>query len=116
MSGAPVKVSVRICSEHGEQRYRGNRCCKCESKKIAEWRRKTKRTLVEMFGGKCVRCGYDRSYAALQLHHRDPATKKFGIARKGHTKALDKQIEEAKKCDLLCANCHAEEHHSSVAD
>jgi hypothetical protein len=108
MPGQAAKISTRVCETHGEQRYRGNRCCKCESEKVADWRRKTKRTLVDMFGGKCVRCGYDRSMAALQFHHIDPATKKFGIAAKGHTKALADQIEEAKKCILVCANCHAE--------
>jgi hypothetical protein len=53
-------------------------------------------------------CGYDRCSAALTFHHVDPSTKKFGIAAGGLARALSKLREEAAKCVLLCANCHAE--------
>jgi hypothetical protein len=55
-----------------------------------------------------VICGYDRCDAALQFHHRDPALKDFSLGVRGITRGIDKLREEAKKCVLLCATCHAE--------
>ena len=38
----------------------------------------------------------------------DPATKAFALSSEGVTRSLDSAREEAAKCVLLCANCHAE--------
>lgn len=76
-------------------------------KKHRERRRDLKRRLVALFGGKCQVCTYSRSLSALDFHHLDPAKKEFAIAR------MDKfslMVEEAKKCMLLCSNCHHEVH------
>ncbi len=48
-----------------------------------------------------------RYVGALQFHHRDPATKAFEVSRQGITRSLDRLRLEARKCVLLCANCHA---------
>lgn len=83
---------------------------KCKNKQaVTDKRRKNKRDLVAALGGKCVRCGYDKSYAALQFHHHSD-DKSFGLSSGGVTKSYAKLLEEAKKCELICANCHAEEH------
>ena len=69
--------------------------------------KKRKKDLVSVLGGKCCICGFDAYIEALDFHHIDPTTKNFGLgASNAVTKALDKQLEEAKKCVLLCANCH----------
>ena len=73
---------------------------------------KRRAILLSIHGGKCIKCGYSQCPAALQFHHRDPATKKFKlstpfIARRDWRTVL----VEANKCDLLCANCHAEHHY-----
>lgn len=68
-----------------------------------------KRKLVEYHGGKCVRCGYDKFYGALTFHHRDPNEKEFKIST-ANILGWDKLLAESEKCDLLCLNCHAEEH------
>jgi hypothetical protein len=58
-----------------------------------------------LFG--CVRCGYKKCARALHYHHIDPTTKEFGIGNCGS--AGNARIEkELAKCQLLCANCHAE--------
>jgi hypothetical protein len=44
----------------------------------------------------------------LQFHHRDPTTKRFSLAGGGIARSLERAREEAAKCVLLCANCHAE--------
>jgi len=54
----------------------------------------------------CQRCGYDKYAGALDFHHRDPLTKKFLVGNR----ALSSAVEEARKCDLICANCHREIH------
>jgi hypothetical protein len=59
-------------------------------------------------GGACVACGYDRCMAALQFHHLRPDEKQFSLGRKGVARSLEKARAEARKCVLLCANCHAE--------
>ena len=66
-----------------------------------------KAELVKMLGGKCSECGYDKSIRALSFHHLDPATKQFDISNGHLLKEWDIVVEEAKKCKLLCLNCHA---------
>lgn len=80
------------------------------ARSVVEWRRRTKARLVEMFGGRCVRCGYAAHVAALAFHHRDPDSKSFAISVDGVPRAWHRLVEEATKCDLLCANCHREVH------
>ena len=86
----------------------GWRCGRCRSEDVSNWRRRAKRKLVELAGGCCAICGYDRYMGALQFHHRDPSTKAFALSRKGHARAFAELEAEAAKCVLLCANCHAE--------
>jgi hypothetical protein len=59
-------------------------------------------------GGSCALCGYDRCLAALQFHHVDPSTKDFALAMFGLSRSLERMRAGARKCVLLCANCHAE--------
>lgn len=76
-------------------------------------RRKRKADLVAAYGGRCVDCGYGACPEALQFHHRDPATKDFGL---GHFNgSLARLIAEAAKCDLVCANCHRIRHANQAA-
>lgn len=81
-----------------------------EARAVVEWRRRTKARLVALFGGRCMRCGYDDHLPALVFHHRDPSSKSFAISVDGVPRAWHRLIEEAGKCDLLCANCHREVH------
>jgi transposase-like protein len=84
------------------------RCRKCRMERVTEWRRRTKRRLVEEAGGCCRLCGYDRCMAALQFHHRNPSEKSFPMSLQGVPRRLEVLRREAVKCVLLCANCHAE--------
>ena len=69
-----------------------------------------KHQVILMRGGKCERCGYDKCEDALCFHHRDPSTKKFQLSMQSGSTKWEDYLEESKKCDLLCLNCHAEEH------
>lgn len=90
--------------EHNEDRRKV-----CGSCRIRRSRAKTKARAVELMGGKCVRCGYNKSMRALQFHHLDPTQKdmQISVSRNSSWKKIE---EEIKKCILVCANCHAEVH------
>ena len=71
-----------------------------------------KLTLIKMKGGCCEHCGYSKNNAALQFHHQDPNEKEYSLdMRKLSNSTWEWCLSEAEKCKLLCANCHAEEHH-----
>ncbi|HSK49784.1 MAG TPA: hypothetical protein VK889_04725 [Solirubrobacterales bacterium] len=107
------KKETMVCRRHGSTLFilegRGSyRCTRCRAEAVGRRRRVVKRTLVEEAGGKCVICGYSRCQRALQFHHLDPTTKKFHLGHAGHCRSLARSRAEARKCVLLCANCHAE--------
>lgn len=91
-----------------------NRCKECQNsfnmlKKTRH--QQIKKALIEEFGGKCIRCGYNKSYMAMDFHHRDPLTKNDSISNMINKGCKWEDIlNEAHKCDLLCSNCHREEH------
>lgn len=101
------------CAKHGMTTFRlraagGYRCAKCGADAVTRRRRKIKRILVLEAGGACSLCGYDHCLAALEFHHVVPADKRFSMSHRGVTRSLARAREEAQKCVLLCANCHAE--------
>ena len=79
---------------------------------ITAIRHAIKRQLVEYKGGKCCKCGYNKSIKALQFHHLNPNEKEFTIASNLRLSDFNMQnyYNEVDKCLLLCANCHAEIH------
>lgn len=88
-------------------------CKSCYVKVTLLNQRKVKEKCVEYKGGKCERCGYDKCVGALHFHHRDPSQKDFEISKRNSirfTKNKELFLQEVDKCDLLCANCHAELH------
>lgn len=102
-----------MCEKHGDKFIavwsNKNRCKVCSQERVTEQRRRNKINLVLYFGGKCVKCGYNKCITALTFHHKDPSKKEFGISC-GNYKSFAKLVEEAKKCHLLYHNCHSEEH------
>ena len=114
MSGeSDPRYVIRECRRHGAQRFvlegRGYyRCTRCRMERVAQWRRNAKEKLVAEAGGRCALCGYDRYIGALQFHHLDPSQKAFGLSVRGITRSMAKLRAEARKCVLLCSNCHAE--------
>jgi transposase len=105
---------LRSCPRHGTTRFirrgddKGWRCLRCRSEAVTRRRQKVKEILVREAGGQCVLCGYDRYVGALGFHHLDPVTKRFSLSALGVARSIDRARAEARKCVLLCANCHAE--------
>lgn len=78
----------------------------------ASERRKRFRKEVDAFkaGKGCKFCG-EKEPCCLDLHHPDPALKKFTISvAVGKKKNLTEILEEAEKCMVMCANCHRKLH------
>ena len=61
--------------------------------------------------GKCQLCEQHWPSDILCFHHLDPKEKEFNLSvRSWGNKNLNKALEEADKCAILCMNCHALEH------
>ena len=76
---------------------------------------KRKVRLLKLKSNGCVRCGYNKNLAALCFHHRDPSNKVFQLdMRSLSNRSWNAVLIEADKCEVLCANCHAEEHNKEL--
>ena len=118
-SDPPLRLTL-ACRAHGEADFvrEGSgyyRCVQCRSESVMRHRRQLKALLVREAGGECVLCGYSRHPRALEFHHLRPDEKDFALSRSGITFSLDALRGEAKKCVLLCSNCHAEVEDGVVA-
>jgi hypothetical protein len=110
---AGVAAINLTCVRHGETDFVLEGCgyyrCKlCRAEKVSRRRREVKAVLVAEAGGRCSVCGYDRYVGALEFHHLDPAKKRLEVSGGGVTRSLDAARAEARKCVLLCSNCHVE--------
>ena len=88
---------------------------KCKKKsKYYKWQKKArlerKKTLIGIFGGSCLFCGYNRCHWSLEFHHIDPKMKDNTVSAYGLLKRFEKLIKEIQKCLLVCVNCHREIH------
>jgi hypothetical protein len=104
----PVTYFYRRTNRPGG--YGGN-CRRCATESRVEQIRRNKEKAVEMLGGKCLRCGYNKCLDALCFHHPDPS-KKDDMFKRLRNRKWDyiKQELVRQECVLLCANCHAETH------
>jgi hypothetical protein len=77
---------------------------------IKKYRNNVKNELVKLFGSKCSVCDYDKSIHALEFHHINPEEKEFSVCSYSYLNKA-KLLDEAKKCILVCSNCHKEIHY-----
>lgn len=74
------------------------------NRKILIWAKKLK--LINIFGGVCSCCGEKRIWS-LCFHHKNPKTKEKSLEELRSRKVrFEDLIKEAKKCILICHNCH----------
>jgi acyl-CoA reductase-like NAD-dependent aldehyde dehydrogenase len=71
---------------------------------VVRRRREFRNKLKEEMGNKCSKCGYNEIPEILHFHHLKDKEFNIGSYR---SYSLEKIREEAKKCVLLCPNCHA---------
>jgi len=68
-----------------------------------------RKELKIMLGGKCSICGYNKCFNALDFHHKN-GDKEGVMSKLTKDFSKEKSLKEARKCILLCANCHRELH------
>ena len=73
-----------------------------------------KKRLIDLCGGRCVRCSGVFPYFVYDFHHRDDMSKDFTISAIIRTK-WDVILKEIAKCDLLCSNCHRIVHYQGTS-
>lgn len=107
---------------HNNRKYEDPKQCKLEwtyrnresmQKYKIKRQRKRRAKLIRSRGGKCQKCAYKyngKNAVAFHFHHKNPQTKEFALSSLGMDKSMGNILEELKKCDLLCANCHSIKH------
>ena len=93
------------CSNKCKQKYHYDRVKEqtntYHSQTIRSYKRKL--YLIEMLGGSCRNCGYDKNLSALEFHHRDPNGKDSQLdMRTLSNRSMEFIMKEVEKCDLLC--------------
>ena len=58
-------------------------------------------------GTPCADCGVSFPPAAMQFDHRPGENKRGNVGDLAHRMSKRLVLDEIKKCDLVCANCHA---------
>jgi hypothetical protein len=111
-----MKIDQTTTCSRCDKEYKYKRNCTttlCRSCARRERRQKKKLKMIEMKGGECVYCGYKKCPQALQFHHLEPEKKRFSMYRgiDRNWKEIKKELE---KCELVCANCHAEIHSEEI--
>ena len=115
-SGSRGKTEIEClhCGETDEDKFYGLKrtiCGKCHNKYTIKKGQEKKDFIIKLLGGECKHCGYKKYNGALDLHHINPEEKDPNFKSiRGWGK--EKIIDEVKKCILLCANCHREEHYN----
>ena len=63
---------------------------------VAKKRRRIKLESIAYKGGKCVICGYNKFYGAMDFHHiRGP--KEFSVGNIGYSRSREKLLKEGRK-------------------
>ena len=74
-----------------------------------------KMKMVNMLGGKCCLCGFNKYQSALEFHHINEDSKEFNISHRVSSFELNDEIlKELDKCVLLCSNCHRALHANEI--
>ena len=114
-----IRSNCIICSKllRGKQKMFCSIACKNTQHQSypAQKKRGLERKIhfVNLLGGKCSSCNYDKNLSALAFHHL--GGKEFQLdVRSLSNRKLDPIIKEITKCKLLCHNCHAELHNPTM--
>ena len=114
-TGCKKEVPTKEFYTKGGIKHSSSYCKICTNQQAIKRQRQTKLKMIEYKGGSCEICGYDKSPAAMEFHHKEPSKKEFTIAHARHRSFDDKMKIELDKCLLVCANCHREIHEQIVS-
>jgi hypothetical protein len=118
----------------GGKKYRRHQCNSCRCRRYKPRYRKTfrdiakrcrakynanksemkKKLMAAVWQEKCIICG-EPDPVILCFHHRSKIDKKFCVSYGfTHSYGFDTLLDEAKKCDVICHNCHAKNHSNQL--
>ncbi len=100
------------CGETDSSKFYGHKktvCGKCHNEYTKNKGHENRKFALELLGGKCKACGFDKYPCSLDIHHLDPEQKdiNFGSMRGWSKERIEKELD---KCILLCKNCHSAYH------
>ncbi len=109
--------SIRYCKEcfksytktkfHSSYKIKKNERCKSRTRERRSFISKIKIRL----GGCSICC--EKEPVALDFHHLDSSTKRFGISS-AVVRSEKSILEEINKCCLLCSNCHRKQQYGLI--
>jgi hypothetical protein len=109
LSGLKKKYCSEICKNNSQMKKESDK------RQYTNRRIKRKEFFVNYKGGSCQKCGYNKNISCLIFHHRNPNHKLFPLTVKNlSSKKIEDLKKEVDKCDLLCHNCHNEEHYPDL--
>ena len=95
-------------SEYGREHYLANKQRYIDQAAASKRKIRLARTmyLIEFFKAHpCADCG-ETDPVVLEFDHLDSRAKSFNIGVVLHYRTWDAILEEMKKCEVVCANCH----------
>lgn len=106
------KPKCSTCGETDPTKFYGHKtrsCKRCHNTYTKKKYLDNKEWAVQLLGGCCSSCGYNKNLAALEFHHTDPTIKdpKWGTILNRSRTNIEKEL---RGCILLCSNCHHEHH------
>ena len=107
-------TQVKFCSNNCKQKSHYTRLKEANPNSTYTQLKKgqeRKAHFVNLRGGKCEKCGYNKNLAVLQFHHNQ-GIKNYNLDMRVFSNLSIKKLEkEVTYCEVLCANCHAEQHY-----
>lgn len=85
-------------------------CHRKRGKKYNKKHRKNRREIIREAKNKpCTDCGIKYPYYVMDFDHRED--KKFSISSAPHKYTIQEILDEIKKCEVVCSNCHRQRTH-----
>lgn len=100
------QLCTKAASEYQKKRRLNRPDITARNRELAlAYRRKLIEHMKLIKNNPCTDCGIKYPYYVMHFDHLDKKTKIAGIAQ---LQSIARINEEVKKCELVCANCHAE--------
>jgi formate-dependent nitrite reductase cytochrome c552 subunit len=96
---------VRTRRRAAAQRTESTGSSRYLERKRESWRAHA-RLLDQLRDRPCTDCGGRFEPCAMDFDHRDPRSKRSAVTRLIGRAGIETILEEAAKCDIVCANCH----------